>query len=95
MYTIHELTTIVNEIVADYPVTRVMLVGSYAKNSATEISDVDLVLDGEDISEAYWSILFSLEDRLNIPVDVMTMRGLKGSLLMDSVLEGAVTIYEA
>ena len=95
MYTIHELTTIVNEIVADYPVTRVMLVGSYAKNSATEISDVDLVLDGEDISEAYWSILFSLEDRLSIPVDVMTMRGLKGSLLMDSVLEGAVTIYEA
>ena len=95
MYSLLELTGIVRDAVAGYPVTRVILVGSCAKGTATEISDVDLVLDGEDLSEAYWQVLFALEDRLNVPVDIMTMRGLEGSVIKDSVLEGGVLLYEA
>jgi len=95
MYNIREITEIVNEIVPGHPITKVVLVGSYAKETATETSDIDIVLDGEDIADAYWDILFSLEDRLTVPVDVMTMRGLEGSILKESVMEGGVTLYEA
>ena len=95
MYKLEELTEIIREIVMEYPVTKVILVGSYAKNTATGISDVDLVLDGENLSEAYWEILFKLEDRLGTPVDIMTMRGLDRSLIKDDVMKGAMPIYEA
>ena len=95
MYNIREITEIVNEIVPGHPITKVVLVGSYAKETATETSDIDIVLDGEDLADAYWDILFSLEDRLTVPVDVMTMRGLEGSILKESVMEGGVTLYEA
>ena len=95
MYSIQELASIVKEAVAGHPVSSVTLVGSYAKNSATECSDVDLVLDGDDIADAYWDILFFLEDRLKVPVDMMTMRGLENSLLKDAVMEGGVVLYEA
>jgi predicted nucleotidyltransferase len=95
MYSIGELTAIIRGVVSNYPVTKAILVGSYAKNTPSEASDVDLVLDGDDLSEAYWDILFALEDRLSVPVDVLTMRGLDGSILKESVLEGGVTLYEA
>ena len=95
MYSIEELASIVKEAVAEHPVSSVILVGSYAKNNATECSDVDLVLDGDDIAEAYWDILSFLEERLKVPVDLITMRGLENSLLKDAVMEGAVTLYEA
>jgi predicted nucleotidyltransferase len=95
MYSIAELTEIIREIVSGQPITKVVLVGSYARNEATETSDIDIVLDGEDIAEAYWDILFSLEDRLSVPVELMTMRGLKSSLLRESILDSGVTLYEA
>jgi len=95
MYSIGELTTIVRGVVSNYPVTKAILVGSYARNAPTANSDVDIVLDGDDLSEAYWDILFALEDRLSVPVDLLTMHGLNGSILKRSVLEGGVTLYEA
>jgi len=95
MYNIAELSATVNEIVATYPVTKVFLVGSYARNAATDTSDIDLVLEGDDLSEAYWEILFRLEDRLKVKIDVMTMRGLEGSLLKESVMKDGVLLYEA
>ena len=94
MYSIKELTEIVNEIVPGHPVKKVVLVGSYARETATEDSDVDLVLDAENIADTFWDILFLLEDRLTIPVDMMTMRGLEDSVLKESVMEGVVTLYE-
>ena len=95
MFSIPELAEIIKEVVSPYPVSKVYLVGSYAKDSATDESDIDLVLDGDDLSEAYWDILFQLEDRLDTHIDVMTMRGLKGSLLKESVMSGGLSLYEA
>ena len=95
IYNIDELAKIVNEIVAPYPVRKVTLVGSYANNTASETSDIDLVLEGDNLSEAYWDILFQLEDTLNVPVDIITERGLRSSILRDSVMSGGISLYEA
>ncbi len=44
MITINEIQTFVNEIVAEYKPEKVYLFGSYANNTATEDSDIDLFI---------------------------------------------------
>ena len=95
MYSVEQLRPIVSGIAAAMPISLVLLVGSYAKGAATENSDVDLVVDGRDLSEAYWDFLFRVEDALTVPVDVMTRKSLDRSILKDDILEGGVTLYEA
>lgn len=95
MYTIQELQSIIQGIAEPLALRRVILVGSYAKATATDTSDIDLVIDAEDLSESYWDFLFRVEDALRVEVDVMTARGLRGSCLKDNVLEGGITLYEA
>ncbi|MCL2351280.1 MAG: nucleotidyltransferase domain-containing protein [Firmicutes bacterium] len=94
MYKVSEIRAVVKNSAAALPISRVVLVGSYAKNTATEQSDIDLVVDGADLSEAYWDFLFSLEDKLSVDVDLLTMKGLQNSCLRDSILDGGVVLYE-
>jgi len=95
MYNVNEIRTIVNNIAPALPISKVTLIGSYAKNEATEQSDIDLVVDGRDLSDAYWDFLFKLEDAFSIKIDLLTARGLKDSCLRDNFLKGGIVIYEA
>lgn len=95
MYDIQEIQSTVRDIAVTLPITRVILVGSYARNEATEDSDIDIVVDGDDLSESYWEFLFKLEDAFSIEVDLLTVRGLKNSCLCDNILSGGIVLYEA
>ena len=95
MYDIKEIQSTVKNIAVALSIAKVILVGSYAKNEATEQSDIDLVIDGKDLSESYWEFLFKLEDAFSVDVDLLTMRGLKNSCMYDNVLKGGVVLYEA
>jgi len=94
MYDKAEIQLTVRNIAETLPISKVILVGSYAKNKATEESDIDLVVDGNDLSESYWDFLFKLEDTLSKKVDLMTLRGLQNSCLIDNVLSGGIVLYE-
>ncbi|MCL2031359.1 MAG: nucleotidyltransferase domain-containing protein [Oscillospiraceae bacterium] len=94
MYQLSDIKRTVEAEAVSLPIEKVVLVGSYAKNEATETSDIDLVIDGKDLSDAYWDFLFRLEDTFEVKVDLMTFRGLKNSCLRDSVLESGITLYE-
>lgn len=94
MYSVREIQFAVKSIAEALPVSKVILVGSYAKNEATEQSDIDLVVDGDDLSDSYWDLLFQLEDAFAVKVDLMTLRGLKNSCMRDSVLSGGIVLYE-
>jgi predicted nucleotidyltransferase len=94
MYSISEIQSVVTKIAQPMQISKVVLVGSYAKNMANEQSDIDLVIDGEDLSESYWDFLFSIEDRLLTKIDLLTMRGLKSSCMRNSILDGGVVLYE-
>ena len=48
VYTVEEIKQILNEILENMPVYSVILFGSYAKNTATKISDIDLVIDTKE-----------------------------------------------
>jgi predicted nucleotidyltransferase len=95
VYKIDDIQRTVTHIASALPLTRVVLVGSYARNTASEQSDIDLVIDGEDLSEAYWDFLFKAEDAFSTPIDVLTTKGLANSVIRDSVLEGGIVLYEA
>ena len=94
MYDTKKIQSEVRSIAAALPISKVILVGSYAKNEATEQSDIDLVVDGMDLSESYWDFLFKLEDALAVKVDLMTVKGLKNSCMHDSILAGGIVLYE-
>lgn len=64
----------VKEVVADYPVERVELFGSYAQNRATDKSDVDLLVEFTSLAVSLLTIVSlrrRLEKRLGVSVDLV------------------------
>ena len=94
LYRIDEIQSIVVTAAAALPISKVTLVGSYAKNAATAGSDIDLIIDGEDLSDAYWDFLFALENAFSVKVDVVTARGVKNSSIGSSLAQGGIILYE-
>lgn len=47
VYTIEEIESKLSEVLDSQPVKKVILFGSYAKDSATPTSDIDLVIDSD------------------------------------------------
>lgn len=72
-YTIEEIKHRIVPVVKEFPVSRVTLFGSVANGTATEGSDVDLIVEfSSDISLLTLSQLkYRLEDVLFCPVDVI------------------------
>ena len=60
--TIDEIKDKVTLVAKKYDIPRVYLFGSYARNTFTDTSDVDLVIDGSNISD--YDVLFDLEEEL-------------------------------
>ena len=65
-----------------YGVTRLALFGSFARNQATDDSDVDILVqfDGPATSKAYFGTQFYLEDLLGHPIDLVTNKALRAEL---------------
>ena len=59
---IEEIQEKVIQVANKYDIPRVYLFGSYARNTATEESDVDLVIDSSHIADH--SILYDIEQEL-------------------------------
>ena len=71
-----------NTIASRYGVTELALFGSTVRNSASETSDVDVLVafDGPATSERYFGVQFYLEDVLGCPVDLVTEKALRPEL---------------
>jgi predicted nucleotidyltransferase len=95
LYRVSDIQLTVESIASALPISRVTLVGSYAKNTATEQSDIDLVVDGADMSDSYWDFLCGREDAFSAKIDLLTARGLKNSCLRERILDGGIVLYEA
>ena len=104
IYTISEIQTIVTPIAEKYGLRAVYLFGSYARGTATESSDVDLLIDTEgtaiksllDLAAVYCE----LEEALGKPVDLLTLSSFAQSAQMPSenafrkaVIEERRTLY--
>lgn len=84
----------VRDVVVDYPVERVELFGSYAKDQATENSDVDLLIEFTSVAISLLTLSAlrrKLEGRLGVSVDLVHAPLPEGSFLDTST---RVLVYE-
>ncbi len=65
-----------------FGVTELALFGSFARDQATERSDVDVLVryDGPATSKSYFGVQFYLEDLLRRRVDLVTHKALRSEL---------------
>ncbi len=72
--TVNEIRAAIKDAACKYPVKKVLLFGSYADGTATENSDVDLVVEFTRPNVSLFLIMdmkYALEERLQKPVDLI------------------------
>lgn len=88
IYTISELQRIITPIAQKYHLRAVYLFGSYARGTATENSDIDLLIDTEGASVRSLldlaAIYCDLEEALQKNVDLLTVDSLQQKAQMPS-----------
>ena len=59
--------------------TSLALFGSYARGTATDSSDIDILVrfDGPATSKSYFGVQFYLEDLFGRPIDLVTDKALR------------------
>lgn len=97
IYTIEELKTILQEILQEFSVKKAILFGSYAKNMATPISDIDLVIDSEGklLNIYFYGLLENLVQRLQKNVDLFEISEIqKDSRIYSDIQKEGIIVYE-
>lgn len=97
VYSIDELRSILREIFSNFAVKKAILFGSYAKNTPTAKSDIDLVIDSEGklLNIYFYGLLEDLVQRLQKNVDLFEITEIqKDSQIYNDILNEGVVIYE-
>ena len=94
IYTLKELKEILMPILKEYGVKKSAIFGSYARNSAKEKSDIDLLvyLDETFDLEKYLDFEETIKNALKKHVDIIEYRCIN-RMLKDEILREAVEIY--
>ncbi len=97
VYTIEEIKNILQTILKNFSVKKAILFGSYAKNSATPRSDIDLVIDSEGklLNIYFYGLLEDLVQKLQKNVDLFEISEIqKGSEMYQNIQKEGVVVYE-
>ncbi|MBU7008238.1 nucleotidyltransferase family protein [Phosphitispora fastidiosa] len=74
MLNLNQIKTAITEVAGSYPVKTVSLFGSYAEDTATENSDIDILVEFLTPSISLFTLLelkFAIEEKLGKDVDVI------------------------
>lgn len=94
---ISEITKEIQTLAAKYDGIRsVMLIGSYAKQTAKDDSDIDLIieLENELDSNSFFDFFDDVEQLFNKKVDLFSMEGVKRSVIKEDLLNGGIRLYD-
>ena len=97
VYTIDELKSILKEILKKFSVKKAILFGSYAKNTQTANSDIDLVIDSEGklLNIYFYGLLEDLVQTLQKNVDLFEISEIqKDSRIYNDIKNEGVIVYE-
>lgn len=97
IYQISEIRSKLHPIFEAVPVYRAILFGSYAKGTATDQSDIDIVIDskGELLNIAFYGVLEDITAQLNKRVDLFEMSELSRNPDICSAVEReGIVLYD-
>jgi len=85
-----------NSILSSYGVKKAAVFGSYARNTQTDESDIDILVElGKKMSLLdFVGLKLELEDKLNKKVDLVQYKTLKPSI-KDFILKDQLVFYQA
>ena len=95
VYAIDTIKDRLRPVFSNYNVTSAVLFGSYAKGTATEKSDVDLMVDSKLHGLNFFALLEEIREALGEkPVDVLDVTHIdEGSKIQQEILSTGVKIY--
>lgn len=97
IYTIEEIKHILNEILKNFAVKKAILFGSYAKNTPTSKSDIDLVIDSEGklLNINFYGLLEDLVQKLEKNIDLFEISEIhQGSEIYQNIQKEGIIVYE-
>ncbi len=95
VYSISELKQILTPVFASHGVKEAVLFGSYAKGTATEKSDVDLLVDSGLRGLRFVGFLDDVQRAVGKEVDLFDVTHIEsGSLIDREIQRTGVTVYE-
>lgn len=97
VYTIEEIKMAIQEILKKADVKKAILFGSYAKNTPTPKSDIDLVVDsdGKLLNIFFYGLLEELVQKLQKNVDLFEITEIQeNSRIYNDIKKEGIIIYE-
>lgn len=95
MRTLQEIQQTLKPIFTKYGVHQAVLFGSYAKGTATNSSDIDLLVDSKLPGLRFVGFAEEICELVGTEVDVLDISHIdRGSLLEREILDTGVVIYE-
>lgn len=92
---ISEITTRLIPVFHDYGISRAVLFGSVAKGTATDKSDLDLLVDSKLRGLRFVGFMEAVRCAIGMPVDVFDVSHIEnGSKIEQEIHSTGVTIYE-
>ena len=92
--TLEQIKNICTEVFKDYSVEYCYLFGSYAKGSAKETSDVDLLVSTSVTGMGFFGLVETLREKLCKKVDLLDARQLENNnALVQEILKYGIKIY--
>lgn len=97
IYNIEDIKKIVKPIFDEYEVNRVLLFGSYARNEAPLISDIDLcIIDPKIKSLKLFSLKGDLQKALSKDIDIFQISSIEiDSPIYKNIFSEGITIYDS
>ncbi len=94
LLTIKTIKTITSSVLSQYDAEYCYLFGSYAKETATEVSDVDLLLSSSVTGMKFYGLVEDLREHLKKKVEVITVSSLEGNIeLLNEILKDGIKVY--
>lgn len=97
IYNIEDIKKIVKPIFDEYKVNHVLLFGSYARNEASLISDIDLcIIDPKIKSLKLFSLNGDLQKALSKDIDIFQISSIEiDSPIYKNIFSEGITIYDS
>ncbi|MFK5882983.1 MAG: helix-turn-helix domain-containing protein [Candidatus Izemoplasma sp.] len=94
LLTFEKIKEITSSVLSMYDVEYCYLFGSYAKKTATEVSDVDLLLSSSVTGMRFYGLVEELRDQLRKKVEIISVSSLEGNIeLISEILKDGIKIY--